>query len=69
MEDKSFLGRGWSFPPDFQNDKRTTRMSEYEEDIRQSLIILFSTRVGERFTEIMDVTWQILFLNRLQVRL
>ena len=24
-------------------------MSEYEEDIRQSLIILFSTRVGERF--------------------
>lgn len=49
MEDKSFLGRGWSFPPDFQNDKRTTRMSEYEEDIRQSLIVLFSTRVGERF--------------------
>lgn len=49
MEDKSFLGRGWSFPPDFQNDKRTTRMSEYEEDIRQSLIIMFSTRVGERF--------------------
>ena len=49
MEDKSFLGRGWSFPPDFQNDKRTTRMSEYEEDIMHIFIILFSTRGGERF--------------------
>lgn len=49
MEDKSFLGKGWSFPPDFRNDKRATKISEYEEDIKQSLTILFSTRVGERF--------------------
>ena len=67
MEDKSFLGRGWSFPPDFQNDKRTTRMSEYEEDIRQSLIILFSTRVGERFNR--NYGCNLADLNRLQVRL
>lgn len=44
----SFLGQGWSFPPQFDKGTRPTRMVNDEEDIRQSLIILLSTRVGER---------------------
>lgn len=44
----SFLGKGWGFPPEFNHDDNPTHMSEYEEDIRQSLIILLSTRTGER---------------------
>ncbi|MEI9921438.1 MAG: GPW/gp25 family protein [Bacteroidota bacterium] len=43
----TFLGRGWSFPPTF-NDKRAVTMVAYEEDIVQSLKILLSTRPGER---------------------
>lgn len=44
----SFLGTGWSFPPRF--DKRTNKVSlvSDEDDIRESLIILLSTRPGER---------------------
>lgn len=44
----SFLGQGWGFPPQFDKGNRPTRMVNDEEDIRQSLIILLSTRVGER---------------------
>ncbi|HHM21296.1 MAG TPA: hypothetical protein ENJ20_04660 [Bacteroidetes bacterium] len=45
---QSFLGTGWSFPPTF--DKATDRLVPVsdEEDIRQSLEILLSTRPGER---------------------
>lgn len=49
MEDKSFLGRGWSFPPEFGKRETPTNTVNEEIDIRQSLIILFSTRPGERF--------------------
>lgn len=50
MDDKSFLGKGWNFPPEFKEGCGiVTRMVEDEEDIRQSLHILFSTRIGERF--------------------
>lgn len=45
---ESFLGRGWSFPPEFSKDKRTVVMTEGEEDIEKSLQILLSTRLGER---------------------
>lgn len=49
MQNKnSFLGKGWAFPPEFSHNDNPTRMSNYEEDIRQSLIILLSTRTGER---------------------
>ena len=48
-DDKSFLGRGWNFPPEFGRNENTTRMVDDEENIRQSLITLFSTRTGERF--------------------
>lgn len=50
-EDKgqSFLGRGWSFPIRFgSSGMNPTLMVEDEEDIRQSLHIILSTRVGER---------------------
>lgn len=43
----SFLGTGWAFPPRFARDGRTG-MAEGEQDIRESLTILLSTRQGER---------------------
>ena len=46
--DNTFLGRGWSFPPTFDNQGRSVRMVEAEDDIRQSLGILMSTHIGER---------------------
>lgn len=45
----SFLGKGWSFPPEFDPDAGTVRMTEDEEDIHASLQILMGTSVGERF--------------------
>ena len=44
----TFLGRGWSFPPEFTRGENGVDMVENEEDIRQSLIILLSTIKGER---------------------
>ena len=46
--DNTFLGRGWSFPPTFDNQGRSVRMVEAEDEIKQSLRILMSTHVGER---------------------
>ncbi|OWQ84399.1 hypothetical protein CDN99_24190 [Roseateles aquatilis] len=43
----SFLGRGWSFPPRFDADKRVAMVTD-REDIEESLRILFHTRRGER---------------------
>lgn len=48
MADQQFLGTGWGFPVTFGNQGRTVTMADGEEDIRQSLAILLSTRVGER---------------------
>ncbi|MGZ0020521.1 GPW/gp25 family protein [Nitrosomonas sp. wSCUT-2] len=45
--DKSFLGTGWGFPPEFQINGSVKRISA-EEDIRESLYILLSTNPGER---------------------
>ncbi len=52
QEVKSFLGTGWSFPPSFSEDRRGLDMVWDEEDIRQSLFILFSTTPGERVTHL-----------------
>jgi phage baseplate assembly protein W len=49
--DRSFLGRGWSFPPEFSRQSRQVKMVSQEEDIRQSLVILFSTSPGERIMQ------------------
>lgn len=46
-----FLGRGWSFPPEFDKKQKEVKMLEGEEDIRSSLEILLSTRVGERIMQ------------------
>ncbi|MBC6996658.1 GPW/gp25 family protein [Neolewinella lacunae] len=45
---KSFLGTGWSFPPAFQLTTGAVQMVSEEDDIRQSLFLLFSTTPGER---------------------
>ena len=45
---KSVQGVGWKFPPTFMLRTRTVMMVSEEEDIRESLEILFSTRKGER---------------------
>lgn len=41
-----FLGRGWNFSPQLTEDG--VKMVAYEEDIEQSLRVLFSTSPGER---------------------
>jgi phage baseplate assembly protein W len=45
----SFLGTGWSFPPEFDKAAGAVRMLSDEEDIQSSLRILFGTAEGERF--------------------
>jgi len=47
-DDKSFLGRGWSFPPTFDSSAREIVMLDGEDDIKSSLEILLSTALGER---------------------
>lgn len=44
----SFLGTGWSFPSKFEKQTKKVAMVSEEDDIRESLIILLSTRPGER---------------------
>ena len=44
----SFLGTGWSFPPAFDAIRGEVKMLHDEEDIRSSLHILLTTRMGER---------------------
>lgn len=48
MRDRPFLGRGWGFPPEFDSTSRGVRMVAAEEDIDESLRILFTTLAGER---------------------
>lgn len=47
-EDKSFLGTGWSFPPQFNKSAGGVIMVSLEDDIRESLKILLGTSPGER---------------------
>lgn len=48
-KEKSFLGRGWSFPPTFYNyGDIGIEMVANEQDIQQSLEVLLTTSVGER---------------------
>jgi len=47
----SFLGTGWGFPPEFNkegNESGKVAMLSDEVDIKSSLEILLSTRLGER---------------------
>ncbi len=45
----SFLGTGWSFPPEFVLETGEVVLTADEEDIQSSLKILFGTAIGERF--------------------
>lgn len=47
-EKNTFLGRGWAFPVTFVPQAGQVTLVENEEDIRQSLIILLNTTIGER---------------------
>jgi uncharacterized protein len=44
---KAFLGVGWKFPVQVDNTGRIA-MSEFEQDIRESIRIILSTSKGER---------------------
>lgn len=48
--DKAFLGTGWGFPPEFHkfNGELEVKMVTEELDVKESLNILMSTRIGER---------------------
>ena len=48
MDKKSFLGKGWSFPPSFNKTTGNVEMVKNEIDIKQSLVIYFNTKLGER---------------------
>jgi phage baseplate assembly protein W len=48
MKSEAFLGKGWSFPPEFFQNGAEVEVVFGEEDIRQSLKILLSTSLGER---------------------
>ena len=51
LERRDFLGKGWSFPPEFVKSKSfggEVMLVEGVEDIEQSLAILLRTSVGER---------------------
>ncbi|AXT61397.1 hypothetical protein D1816_13915 [Aquimarina sp. AD10] len=50
MENK-FLGKGWSFPPEFYAHGAAVEMKEGEDDIKQSLQILLSTALQERIMQ------------------
>jgi uncharacterized protein len=47
-DDASYLGRGWAFPPEFGPNGAEVAMVAAEEDISESLTILFGTALGER---------------------
>jgi phage baseplate assembly protein W len=46
--DRAFIGRGWSFPPAFNQGFAGVEMLDQEADIVSSLEILLSTAPGER---------------------
>lgn len=51
LEKRDFLGKGWSFPPEFVKSKAfggEVMMVEGTDDIEQSLAILLRTSLGER---------------------
>ncbi|MCB9764010.1 MAG: GPW/gp25 family protein [Alphaproteobacteria bacterium] len=46
--DQEYLGRGWSFPFGFDSADGGVSMSTGEENIRQCIAIILSTKPGER---------------------
>ncbi|MES3019691.1 MAG: GPW/gp25 family protein [Bacteroidota bacterium] len=50
-EVKSFLGTGWSFPPDFNRIDNSVQMVSDVSDIEDSIRIILSTTPGERIMQ------------------
>ncbi len=48
VQDSSFLGTGWSFPPTFSRYWKGVELVEAADDIRESLYIILTTNLGER---------------------
>ncbi|MBP1223602.1 GPW/gp25 family protein [Flavobacterium sp. 1355] len=49
--EQDFLGIGWSFPPEFKDSTKAVIMLTDENDIKSSLEILLSTKIGERIMQ------------------
>lgn len=47
-EQKEFLGRGWAMPVEINPRTGQVAYVEYEEDIRQSIMLILETAPGER---------------------
>ena len=45
---KAFLGKGWSFPVRLDPSTGDIAIAVYEEDIRQAILIILRTALGER---------------------
>jgi phage baseplate assembly protein W len=45
---KEYLGRGWSFPFQFDGSSGAVAYTEFEQNIRQSMSLILATRPGER---------------------
>ncbi len=45
---KAFLGRGWSFPVQVDPNTGDIAVVAYEEDIRQAILLILRTALGER---------------------
>jgi hypothetical protein len=48
MNERSFLGTGWSFPPIFDNANYQLQLSAGEGNIKQSIDLLLQTPMGSR---------------------
>ena len=52
MNNPSFLGQGWAFPPSFvKGAPNVVALSYSDANIKENLTILFQTRIGERLCE------------------
>ena len=45
---KGFLGKGWTFPIQVDSNTGDIAIVSYEEDIRQALLLILRTALGER---------------------
>ncbi len=45
---KDFMGKGFKFPPKLDNKTGKLQLAQYEEDIKEAIIIILSTSKGER---------------------
>lgn len=50
-DNDTFLGVGWAFPPYFQAETNSVALTADEDNINESLTLLFNTKIGERIME------------------